>query len=68
MIVVEGLLPVDHLYGERRYREDTMRAGEGSFIPHGVPQGGEVEAGSRTINALGGHRANRVENSPKPVE
>jgi hypothetical protein len=44
-----------------------MRAGEECFIAHGVPHGGKIAAGTRT-NALGRHRANRVENSPKQVE
>ena len=37
-----------------------IKAGEEYFIPRGVLHGGEVEAGTRTIHAFGGHRANRV--------
>lgn len=37
-----------------------VKAGEEYFIPRGVPHGGEVVAGTRTIHAFGGHRANRV--------
>ena len=38
-----------------------VRAGEEYFIPRGVLHGGEVLAGTRTIHAFGGHRANRVQ-------
>jgi quercetin dioxygenase-like cupin family protein len=38
----------------------TIRAGEEYFIPRGVVHGGEVIAGTRTIHAFGGLRANRV--------
>jgi hypothetical protein len=37
-----------------------LRAGEEYVISRGVLQGGEVRAGTRTIHALGGHRADRV--------
>ena len=37
-----------------------LKAGEEYFIPRGVPHGGEVVAGTRTIHAFGGHRADRV--------
>jgi quercetin dioxygenase-like cupin family protein len=37
-----------------------VNAGEEYFIPRGVPHSGEVQAGTRTIHAFGGHRANRV--------
>jgi quercetin dioxygenase-like cupin family protein len=37
-----------------------VNAGEEYFIPRGVPHGGEVLAGTRTIHAFGGHRADRV--------
>jgi mannose-6-phosphate isomerase-like protein (cupin superfamily) len=36
-----------------------VNAGEEYFIPRGVRHGGEVVAGTRTIHAFGGHRANR---------
>jgi quercetin dioxygenase-like cupin family protein len=38
-----------------------VKAGEEYFISRGVLHGGEVLAGTRTIHAFGGHRANRVE-------
>lgn len=38
-----------------------LRAGEEYFIPRGVAHGGEVVAGTRTIHAFGGHRADREE-------
>jgi len=44
--------------------EERTRAGAECFIPRCVRHGGEVEAGTRTIHAFGGHRANRVEGSP----
>jgi len=37
-----------------------LRAGEEYFIPRGVKHGGEVLAGSRTIHAFGGQRAERA--------
>jgi mannose-6-phosphate isomerase-like protein (cupin superfamily) len=56
MIVVEGryTLIID---GERI----PVRAGEEYFIPRGVLHNGEVVAGTRTIHAFGGHRAERVQ-------
>ena len=60
MIVVQGCytLILHTPNGEQR---TAVRAGEECFIPRGVRHGGEVEAGTRTINAFGGRRANRVE-------
>jgi len=40
-----------------------VRAGEEYFIARGVPHSGEVLAGTRTIHAFGGHRAERVKDS-----
>jgi hypothetical protein len=40
-----------------------LTAGKEYFIPRGVSHGGEVLAGTRTIHAFGGHRADRVQNS-----
>jgi quercetin dioxygenase-like cupin family protein len=37
-----------------------VKAGEECFIPRGVLHGGEALAGTRTIHAFGGHRADRV--------
>ena len=37
-----------------------VNAGEEYFIPRGVLHGGEVTAGTRTIHAFGGQRANRI--------
>jgi hypothetical protein len=36
-----------------------VNAGEEYFIPRGVPHSGAVAAGTRTIHAFGGHRADR---------
>jgi len=36
-----------------------LKAGEEYFIPRGVLHAGEVSAGTRTIHAFGGHRADR---------
>ena len=41
-------------------RRIPVKAGEEYFIPRGVLHGGEVVAGTRTIHAFGGRRANRV--------
>ena len=37
-----------------------VRAGEEYWIPCGTAHGGEVEAGTRTIHAFGGRRAERA--------
>jgi len=37
-----------------------VKAGEEYLIPHRVPHYGEVFAGTRTIHAFGGHRADRA--------
>ena len=37
-----------------------LKAGEEYFIPRGLLHGGEVVAGTRTIHAFGGHRADRI--------
>lgn len=54
MLVVEGCytLVIDG-------RKIPVRAGEEYFIPRGVLHGGEVVAGTRTIHAFGGRRAER---------
>ena len=38
-----------------------VNAGEEYVIPRGVTHGGEVVAGTRTIHAFGGHRADRIQ-------
>jgi len=55
MLVVEGCytLIVDG-------RRIPVNAGEEYFIPRGVLHSGEVLAGTRTIHAFGGHRADRI--------
>lgn len=55
MVVVQGCytLIID---GDRI----PVKAGEEYFIARGVPHSGEVVAGTRTIHAFGGHRADRV--------
>jgi quercetin dioxygenase-like cupin family protein len=55
MVVVQGCYTLI-VNGERI----PVTAGEEYIIPRGVPHGGEVKAGTRTIHAFGGHRANRV--------
>ena len=56
MLVVEGCytLVID---GERI----PLNAGEECVIPGGMSHAGEVVAGTRTIHAFGGHRADRVQ-------
>ena len=39
-----------------------VKAGEEFLIPRGVAHSGEVVAGTRTIHAFGGHRADREAN------
>jgi quercetin dioxygenase-like cupin family protein len=55
MIVVQGCytLIVDG-------RHIPLHAGDEYLIARGVPHSGEVVAGTRTIHAFGGHRADRV--------
>ena len=55
MLVVEGCytLVIDG-------RRVPVKAGEEYVIPRGVRHGGEVLAGTRTIHAFGGHRADRA--------
>lgn len=54
MLVVQGCytLIVDG-------RRILIKAGEEYLIPRGTLHGGEVLAGTRTIHAFGGHRADR---------
>jgi mannose-6-phosphate isomerase-like protein (cupin superfamily) len=54
MLVVEGCytLVIDG-------RRIPVRAGEEYFIPRGTAHSGEVVAGTRTIHAFGGRRAER---------
>ena len=54
MLVVQGCYTLV-INGERI----PINAGEEYFIPRGVTHGGEVFAGTRTIHAFGGHRADR---------
>ena len=54
MMVVEGCYTL--IVGEERI---PLKAGEEYFIPRGVAHSGEVIAGTRTIHAFGGHRADR---------
>jgi hypothetical protein len=61
-VVEGGYTLITHKENDEEERA-PIRAGEESFIPRGMRHGGEVEAGTRTIHAFGGHRANRVERS-----
>ena len=54
MVVVDGCYTLI-ISGERI----PVRAGEEYFIPRGVMHAGEVVAGTRTIHAFGGRRAER---------
>jgi len=55
MLVVEGCYTL-LMDGQRV----VVKAGEEYVIPRGVPHGGEVLAGTRTIHVFGGHRADRT--------
>lgn len=55
MIVVEGCYTLI-IEGQKI----PVRAGEEYFIRRGVQHGGEVVAGTRTIHAFGGRRAERA--------
>jgi mannose-6-phosphate isomerase-like protein (cupin superfamily) len=54
MVVVQGCYTLV-IYGERI----AVKAAEEYLIPCGVMHSGEGAAGTRTIHAFGGHRANR---------
>jgi mannose-6-phosphate isomerase-like protein (cupin superfamily) len=54
-VVVQGCYTV--LMEDKRI---PVGAGEEFFIPKGVPHGGESVAGTRTIHAFGGKRAQRA--------
>ena len=56
MVVVQGCYTLV-TNGERT----PVHAGEEHFIPRGQLHGGEVLAGTRTIHAFGGHRADRAQ-------
>ena len=60
MIVVEGCYTLIIHKADGGEERTQIRAGEECFIPRGVRHGGEVQAGTRTINAFGGRRANRI--------
>jgi quercetin dioxygenase-like cupin family protein len=55
MIVVQGCYTLI-INGQRI----PIRAGQEYFIPKGLRHGGEPIAGTRTIHAFGGHRADRT--------
>jgi quercetin dioxygenase-like cupin family protein len=55
MIVVQGQYTL--LIDGKRI---PLRPGDEYFIPRGVLHSGEVLAGTRTIHAFGGHRADRL--------
>jgi quercetin dioxygenase-like cupin family protein len=55
MLVVQGRYTLV-MNGERI----LLKAGEEYFIPRGVLHSAEVVAGTRTIHAFGGHRADRI--------
>jgi len=54
-LVVEGCYTL--IVGGQRI---PLEAGAEYLIPRGVPHSGEVLAGTRTIHAFGGHRAERA--------
>ena len=58
MIVVPGCYTI--IIDDQRI---PVRAGEEYFLPKGIPHGGEVVAGTRTIHAFGGRRADRASRS-----
>jgi mannose-6-phosphate isomerase-like protein (cupin superfamily) len=55
MLVVQGLYIL--IIGGARIQ---VRPGQEYVIPRGTPHSGEVIAGTRTIHAFGGHRADRA--------
>jgi len=64
MLVVQGCYTL--LIGGERIE---VQAGQEYVIPRGVAHGGEVVAGTRTIHAFAGHRADRVDSKgAAPIE
>jgi len=59
MIVVQGRYTL--LLGDARLE---LQAGDEYLIPKGTPHGGKVIAGTRTIHAFGGRRAERAGAKP----
>ncbi len=55
MVVVHGSYTL--VFGDKRV---PLNAGDEYFIPRKVQHGGEVTAGTRTIHAFGGRRAERA--------
>jgi mannose-6-phosphate isomerase-like protein (cupin superfamily) len=62
-VVVEGCYTLI-IEGERI----PVRAGEEYFIPKGTWHGGEPSAGTRTIHAFGGRRAQRAQSPSSPSD
>ena len=60
VVVIQGCYTLI-IQGERI----PLNNGQEYLIPRGVRHGGEVVAGTRTIHAFGGHRAERAQGSPK---
>lgn len=58
VVVVQGCYTL--IIGGKRI---PLKAGEEYCIPRGTRHGGEVVAGTRTIHAFGGHRADRMRSS-----
>lgn len=60
LIVVEGCYTLILFTPGREEERISIQAGEECLIPRGIRHSGEVVAGTRTIHAFGGHRANRA--------
>jgi quercetin dioxygenase-like cupin family protein len=66
MLVVEGRYTLI-IHGKKGdEKKIPLEAGQEYFLPRGVVHGGEVIAGTRTIHAFGGHRANRISATQTP--
>jgi quercetin dioxygenase-like cupin family protein len=68
MVVLQGCYTLILYTANMGGDKIRIQAGQEYFIPRGVLHGGEVEAGTRTIHAFGGRRANRIDDKVKPVE
>jgi quercetin dioxygenase-like cupin family protein len=60
IVVVQGCYTL--LIGDRRL---VLQPGDEYLIPRGIWHSGQVIAGTRTIHAFGGHRADRPPTSPE---
>jgi len=60
MMVVQGCYRLILYTPNQDEKRIPIKGGSKCFVPRGTLHGGEVVAGTSTIKAFGGYRANRV--------